>query len=135
MPQEQQQEQPQEQPQDVGQAHKEAKAQEDSDSESSSEDDDREDAEMADASEAAADATADGQKAMVDAPDESAGQTGGMSRKQKYGDKTERKKRQSFAAAMQTPDWKAHTKGRRRKKKKNSGRAGKASQKQNPHDI
>jgi hypothetical protein len=109
---------PQEQPQDVGRPRKDAKAQEDSGLQSSSEDNDQEDTKMLDASEARPDATADGQGAIVDLPDKFTGQSGRPTRKQKRGDRTKHKKRYAFAAAMQTPDWPAHTQGVGRRKKK-----------------
>jgi hypothetical protein len=73
---------------------------------------------MADASGTVANAAADDQEVMVDIPGKSAGQSRRPTRKQKYTDKTKRKMRQTFAAAMQTADSQAHTKGNGRRKKK-----------------
>lgn len=112
------QEQPQEQPQDAGRPRKDAKAQEDSGLQSSSEDNDQEDTKMLDTSEASPDVTVDGQGVMVDLPDKFTGQSARPTRKQKRGNRTKHKKRYAFAAAMQTPDWQAHTQGVGRRKKK-----------------
>jgi hypothetical protein len=103
----------------VKEARKDAQAEEDSESESSSEEDDQEDAVMANASEFAPDAAADGQQAMLDTRDKPAGHRSSLSRRQKYGNKTERKRkgRQAATAAIATPELQAQTSGRRRKRK------------------
>jgi hypothetical protein len=110
----------------VGEAPNDSQAQEDLESETNSEDSDHDDALMADADAIATNATADGQDSMVSVRDEFAGQSRRQSRKEKYGNKTERKpKRQAFAAAVLTPDQHAHTRGKGRKKK-NRGQSGRA---------
>jgi hypothetical protein len=125
---------PEEQPQEVGEAPNDTQAQENSESETSSEDGDHEDAVMADAGGVATNATADGQDAMVGAHDESAGQSRRLSRKEKYGNKTETKqKHQAIAAYILTPDQQAHTRGKGRKKK-NHGQLRRAPQPKNSKD-
>jgi hypothetical protein len=80
---------------------------------------------MADAIDAVAGAVADSRETRVDAPVESADQSGCSTRKYKYGDKTGRKNHQAFATATQTAHWQGQRKGNGRRKKKR-GRPGKA---------
>ena len=126
------QEQSKEQPQLVDEVDEDAEAEEDSESESGSDDNDQEDTVMVDGSEVAADASADGQEATVDVRDQSAGQSAGLSRRQKDGDKPQRRNARHHAAeaVAAASDWQKHTSGKRRKKKG----GGKTPQSQKPKD-
>lgn len=106
---------PQEQTQDIDEARKDVEVQDDSESESesSSEEDDRRDAVMADAN-------TGGQPATTDASNRPNAQGGGLSRRQRYRDKKERKHKAPKAASapITTAQGQAQTSGRKRKKKK-----------------
>ena len=106
---------PQEQAQDIDETRKDIEVQDDSESESesSSEEDDRRDAVMADAN-------TGGQQATTDASNRSNAQGGGLSRRQRYRDKKERKHKapEAASAPITTGEGRAQTSGKKRKKKK-----------------
>lgn len=108
---------PQEQAQDIDETRKDVEVQDDSESESesSSEEDDRRDAVMADAN-------TGGQPATTDASNRSNAQGGGLSQRQRYRDKKERKHKapKATSAPITTAQGQAQTSGRKRKKKKKS---------------
>ena len=103
---------PQEQAQDIDETRKDVEVQDDLESESSSEEDDRQDTVMADAN-------TGGQQATTDTPNRSNAQGGGLSRRQRYRDKKERKHKAPKAASapITTAEGQAQTSGRKRKKK------------------
>jgi exosome complex protein LRP1 len=105
---------PQEQAQVIDETRKDVEVQDDSESESesSSEEDDRQDAVMADAN-------TGGQQATTGAPNKSNTQGGGLSRRQRYRDKKERRHKAPKAASapITTTEGQAQTSGRKRKKK------------------